>query len=405
MERKPLDLLIDTNGVWLSRNGLLHGVKNFEVSRNHIHITTDCGSRFTVRNSRRSRSARALRNNKYRKACKNCKLSDERITRFVTKDFGRGSQARVVTSSKTKKSKPPKAAVVKAVSSKANEMPPVAKEAKKEKVVKPDYTPAQKKRITTLLSPADNLSSVKELPPFKELETKLVKKRKQDLRHMYEKDRRHQLAQLERDISLFLIEKGFMEVRTSVMIPAKFIERMGITEEDPLYRQIFRVDENTCLRPMLAPGLYNYLHNFDNIMPDPLKIFEIGTCYRKESDGKEHLEEFTMINFCQMGSGCTRENLLKIIDDLLKYLKIDYEVISDNCMVYGDTIDIMHGDMEISSAVVGPIPQDLDWGVTKPWMGAGMGLERLLKVKHKYTNIKRSSRSISYYNGITTNLR
>jgi pyrrolysyl-tRNA synthetase len=222
---------------------------------------------------------------------------------------------------------------------------------------------------------------------------------------MYEKDRRHQLAQLERDISLFLIEKGFMEVRTSIMIPAKFIERMGITEEDPLYKQIFRVDNNTCLRPMLAPGLYNYLHNFDNIMPDPLKIFEIGTCYRKESDGKEHLEEFTMINFCQMGSGCTRENLLKIIDDLLKYLKIDYEVIADNCMVYGNTIDIMHGDMEISSAVVGPIPQDLDWGVTKPWMGAGMGLERLLKVKHKYINIKRSSRSISYYNGITTNLR
>jgi len=73
--------------------------------------------------------------------------------------------------------------------------------------------------------------------------------------------------------------------------------------------------------------------------------------------------------------------------------------------VYGNTIDIMHGDMEISSAVVGPIPQDLDWGVTKPWMGAGMGLERLLKVKHKYINIKRSSRSISYYNGITTNLR
>jgi pyrrolysyl-tRNA synthetase len=222
---------------------------------------------------------------------------------------------------------------------------------------------------------------------------------------MYEENREHGLAKLERDISLFLVERGFAEVRTSVIIPAEYIERMGITEKDPLSKQIFRVDDKLRLRPMLAPGLYNYLRKFDNILPDPVRIFEIGTCYRKESDGTDHLEEFTMLNFCQMGSGCTRKNLEILIDDLLGYLGISYEIAADNCMVYGDTIDIMHGDLEISSAVVGPIPQDIDWGVTKPWIGAGFGLERLLKIKHGYGNVKRGSRSETYYNGIYLNLK
>ncbi len=35
-------------------------------------------------------------------------------------------------------------------------------------------------------------------------------------------------------------------------------------------------------------------------------------------------------------------------------------------MVYGDTLDVMHGDLELSSAVVGPIPLDREWGIDKP---------------------------------------
>ncbi len=155
---------------------------------------------------------------------------------------------------------------------------------------------------------------------------------------------------------------------------------------------------------MLAPNLYNYLRKLGKVLPDPVKIFEIGPCYRKESDGKEHLEEFTMLNFCQMGSGCTRENLEAIIREFLEYLKIDFEIVGNSCLVYGDTLDIMHGDLELSSAVVGPVPLDREWGIEKPWIGAGFGLERLLKVMHNFKNIKRAARSESYYNGIPTNL-
>ena len=59
-------------------------------------------------------------------------------------------------------------------------------------------------------------------------------------------------------------------------------------------------------------------------------------------------------------------------------------------MVYGDTLDVMHGDLELSSAVVGPIPLDREWGIDKPWIGAGFGLERLLKVKHKFQEYQES---------------
>ena len=73
-------------------------------------------------------------------------------------------------------------------------------------------------------------------------------------------------------------------------------------------------------------------------------------------------------------------------------------------MVYGETLDVMHGNLELSSAVVGPIPLDREWGIDKPWIGAGFGLERLLKVIHNFKNVKRAARSESYYNGIPTNL-
>ncbi len=182
------------------------------------------------------------------------------------------------------------------------------------------------------------------------------------------------------------------------------MERMGVGEDEKLSEQIFRVGNNMCLRPMLAPGLYNFLRKFDNVLPDPIKLFEIGPCYRKESDGNSHLEEFTMLNFCQMGSKCTKKNLEYLIQDFLGSLDIEYELVSDSCMVYGDTIDVMHKNMELSSAVVGPVPMDMDWGIDKPWIGAGFGLERLLKVKHNLKNINRAGRSESYYNGISTSL-
>lgn len=431
MKKKLLESLINDTDMWVSRTGLLHGIREFNVSQRFIHIVTDCGETFDIRNSRSSRSARSLRLRKFKKPCKHCRVSDMKVNEFLQKT-SRESKTKSVRvteiPSSVNVSIPVQAerpvVSVPSIPKVQSEIPPMMQAQKKtEKRVegqninttkKPSlpgtktkdagFTQSQKDRIVSLLGPDEMISFSKEKRSFQELEVTLINKRKEDLREVYEDSRENLLGKLERQITEFFVDRGFMEIKSPILIPFEYMERMGVGEDTKLSQQIFRVDENMCLRPMLAPGLYNYLYKFDNVLPDPIRIFEIGPCYRKESDGKSHLEEFTMLNFCQMGSKCTRENLILLIQDFLDFLNIEHEIVSDNCMVYGETIDVLHKDMELSSAVVGPIPQDIDWGINKPWMGAGFGLERLLKVMHNFKTIKRAARCENYYNGISTNL-
>ncbi len=443
MEKKPLDSLISKTGLWVSRNGYLHGIRSCETSQKYLRITMDCGEAIQIRNSRSGRAARSLRNHKYHKPCKGCRLAEERIRDFsnkisrkdevkvtvktvrsiqfdpaqgsipgvsvpgeslqpsgnIDKDHTHHSPAERQPSVTAQSSKPQVAARQTRITTPVNRSP--QKHARPEKN---EFTQSQKNRVLSLLAPDEMISFSKEKRSFAEIESTLLTQRKKDLRMMYEDSRENMLGKLERTITEFFVDMGFLEVKSPILIPFEYMERMGVGEDKELSRQIFRVGDNMCLRPMLAPGLYNHLRKFDNVLPDPIRIFEIGPCYRKESDGNSHLEEFTMLNFCQMGSRCTRQTLESLIGDLLGFLGIEYEVVADSCMVYGATIDIMHKNMELSSAVVGPIPMDMDWGIDKPWIGAGFGLERLLKAKHNFKNIRSVARSESYYNGICTNL-
>jgi pyrrolysyl-tRNA synthetase, C-terminal region/pyrrolysyl-tRNA synthetase, N-terminal region len=423
MDKKPLDVLISATGLWMSRTGMLHKIKHHEVSRRKIYIEMACGDRLVVNNSRSCRTARAFRHHKYRKTCKHCRVSDEDIANFfaVATENKTSVKVKVVSTPKIKKAMPKSVSrapkpletplSAQASMSASGSMSAPAKAALNSSpnssvpasTPVPALTRSQLDRVETLLSPEDKIS-LNTAKPFKELESELVTRRKDDFQRLYADDREDYLGKLERDITKFFVDRGFLEIKSPILIPAEYVERMGINGDTELSKQVFRVDKNLCLRPMLAPTLYNYLRRLDRILPDPIKIFEVGPCYRKESDGKEHLEEFTMVNFCQMGSGCTRENLEALIKEFLDYLEIDFEIVGDSCMVYGDTLDVMHGDLELSSAVVGPVPLDREWGIDKPWIGAGFGLERLLKVMHNFKNIKRGSRSESYYNGISTNL-
>jgi len=419
MDKKPLDVLISAAGLWMSRTGTLHKIRHHEVSKRKIYIEMACGDRLVVNNSRSCRTARALRHHKYRKTCKHCKVSDEDINNFLTKltESKTSVKVKVVAAPKVRKAmpksvsrapKPLESPVSAQASASASvSVPSPAKPALNPSVPAsapaPALTRSQLDRVETLLSPEDK-SSLSTAMPFRELESELLTRRKGDLQRIYADERENYLGKLERDVTKFFVDRGFLEIKSPILIPAEYVERMGIDSDSELSKQVFRVDKNFCLRPMLAPNLYNYLRKLDRVLPDPIKIFEIGPCYRKESDGKEHLEEFTMLNFCQMGSGCTRENLEALIREFLDYLEIDFEIVGDSCMVYGDTLDVMHGNLELSSAVVGPIPLDREWGVDKPWIGAGFGLERLLKVMHGFKNIKRAARSESYYNGISTSL-
>jgi pyrrolysyl-tRNA synthetase len=419
MDKKPLDVLIFATGLWMSRTGTLHKIKHHEVSRRKIYIEMACGDRLVVNNSRNCRTARAFRHHKYRKTCKHCKVSDEDITNFLTRSTENKTSVKVmvVSAPKVKKAMPKSVSrapkplenpvSAQASTSASGSVPAPAKSASHSpapaSAPAPALTRSQFDRVEALLIPEDKISLNAEMP-FRELESELLTRRKGDLQRIYANERENYLGKLERDITKFFVDRGFLEIKSPILIPVEYVERMGIDSDTELSKQVFRVDKNFCLRPMLAPNLYNYLRKFDRVLPEPIKIFEIGPCYRKESDGKEHLEEFTMLNFCQMGSGCTRENLEALIKEFLDYLEIDFEIVGDSCMVYGDTLDVMHGNLELSSAVVGPVPLDREWGIDKPWIGAGFGLERLLKVMHGFKNIKRAARSESYYNGISTSL-
>lgn len=417
MDKKPLDVLISATGLWMSRTGTLHKIKHHEVSKRKIYIEMACGDRLVVNNSRNCRTARAFRHHKYRKTCKYCKVSDEDISNFLTKSTENNSsvKVKVVSAPKVKKAMPksvsrapkpletPVSAQTSASRSGSVHAKSASNSSSSTSVPAPALTRSQLDRVEALLSPEDKVS-LDAAKPFRELESELLVRRKGDLQRIYANERENYLGKLERDITKFFVDRGFLEIKSPILIPAEYVERMGIDSDSELSKQVFRVDKNFCLRPMLAPNLYNYLRKLDRVLPDPVKIFEIGPCYRKESEGKEHLEEFTMLNFCQMGSGCTRENLEALIREFLDYLGIDFEIVGDSCMVYGDTLDVMHGNLELSSAVIGPIPLDREWGINKPWIGAGFGLERLLKVMHGFKNIKRAARSDSYYNGISTSL-
>jgi pyrrolysyl-tRNA synthetase len=443
MKKIIMDSLISDTGLWVSRKGYLHVIRSCETSQKHIRITMGCGEATVVRNSRSSRAARSLRNRKFLKPCKKCRVPEEKIKEFLNRGSSKNDvkvTVKAVPSSQfniiDKKipdpllqsldtqptgpinnpqfhdglevEKPNITAPTFAPQPKTKK-PVISKTSNKtfKQHVKPkktEFTQNQKDRILSLLGPDEMISFSKDKRSFEELESTLKIQRKKDLVQMYENSRENLLGKLERTITEFFVDMGFLEIKSPILIPFEYMERMGIGEDKKLSEQIFRVGDDMCLRPMLAPGLYRFLHRFDNVLPEPIRIFEIGPCYRKESDGNSHLEEFTMLNFCQMGSNSTRQNLEYLIRDFLDFLDIEYELVSDSCMVYGDTIDVMHKNMELSSAVVGPVPIDMDWGIDKPWIGAGFGLERLLKVKHNLKSIKRAARSDSYYNGVGINL-
>ena len=79
------------------------------------------------------------------------------------------------------------------------------------------------------------------------------------------------------------------------------LAKMSINANHPLASQIYWLDGDRCLRPMLAPHLYYLLKDMLRLWEKPVRIFEIGSCFRKESQGAQHTSEFTMLNLVEMG--------------------------------------------------------------------------------------------------------
>jgi len=106
---------------------------------------------------------------------------------------------------------------------------------------------------------------------------------RKEIRNIQERRERHLLAKVEENIAEALIADGFLEVRTPTIISGNALVKMGIDHNHPLREQVFWLDGSRCLRPMLAPNLYFLMRHLKRNVRMPLQMFEIGTCYRKES--------------------------------------------------------------------------------------------------------------------------
>ena len=244
---------------------------------------------------------------------------------------------------------------------------------------------------------------------FQILEKKLVKVQRQKLQQLRDIHRRPRLCRLESRLTDILVQNDFVQVTTPTILSKGLLAKMSIDDTHPLTSQIFWLDKDRCLRPMLAPHLYFVLQDLLRIWEKPVRIFEIGSCFRKESHGARHSNEFTMLNLVEMGlAEETRQKRLEELAALItKAAGVeDYIIQSESSAVYGETIDILDGRnrLELGSAAMGPHVLDRAWQVTDPWVGIGFGLERLLMVSEKSQSLGKWGKSLSYLDGIRLNI-
>jgi phenylalanyl-tRNA synthetase alpha chain len=246
---------------------------------------------------------------------------------------------------------------------------------------------------------------------FQQLEKKLIKKAKYHLKELREKYLRPGLCRLESALVKALTAKGFVQVTTPTIMSRGHLAKMTINEKHPLFSQVYWLDKDKCLRPMLAPHLYYVLKDLLRLWEKPVRIFEVGSCFRKESQGAQHAAEFTMLNLVEMGLPTEerRTRLNEWADLVIQTAGLEtYSLETENSTVYGETIDVKAGQgerkVEVGSAAIGPHPLDRAWRITEPWVGIGFGLERLLMVKENSQNLAKMGRSLAYLDGIRLNI-
>jgi phenylalanyl-tRNA synthetase alpha chain len=244
---------------------------------------------------------------------------------------------------------------------------------------------------------------------FQKLEKQLVTVHRRRLDEYRQLHLRPALCRLESRLVDVMVKQGFAQVSTPIMMSRGLLAKMSIDAGHPLNEQIYWLDKNKCLRPMLAPHLYYVLVDLLRLWDKPVRIFEVGPCFRKESKGSQHSSEFTMLNLVEMGLPAqTREDRIRELGSLVAEAAgiDDFQFETVNSEVYGDTIDIVAGKekLEIGSSAMGPHPLDRPWRITDTWIGFGFGLERLLMAAQKSQNLAKFGRSITYIDGIRLNI-
>jgi phenylalanyl-tRNA synthetase alpha chain len=244
---------------------------------------------------------------------------------------------------------------------------------------------------------------------FQKLEKTLVKKNRELLKTFREIHLRPKICKLEINLVDALVRQGFAQVSTPIIMSKGHLAKMSISDNHALASQIYWLDNNKCLRPMLAPHLYFVLKDLLRLWEKPIRIFEVGPCFRKESQGAQHSSEFTMLNLVEMG--LPEKDRHKRIEELAALVVEtagveDYRLETVTSEIYGDTIDVVAGKnhLEVASAAMGPHPLDRAWKITDTWVGIGFGLERLLMVTENSKSLAKMGRSLAYLDGVRLNI-
>ena len=134
------------------------------------------------------------------------------------------------------------------------------------------WSEIQTKRLTALDADQTQLSErfedkTQRDRTFLKLEGALAKMRKKELEEMRRVHGRPGLCRLETKLVETLVGEGFVQVTTPTILSRGLLARMGVTEAHDLFTQIFWLDRDRCLRPMLAPHLYY-------VIKDLLRLWE-----------------------------------------------------------------------------------------------------------------------------------
>lgn len=271
-----------------------------------------------------------------------------------------------------------------------------------------EFTESQAKRLTELgvdvtTNPKIYSSAAARDKDFHAIEKAMVAQARDTLDHYREIKRRPELLLLQNRIEQALVQAGFAQVTTPTIISKKQLEKMSIDAAHPLTAQVFWLDNKRCLRPMLAPNLYDISIDLMRIWSPPVRVFEIGACFRKESQGARHLNEFTMCNLVEWGLPLEQraERIRQLAEIVMQAAGIDdYTYETTNSEVYGESIDVVQGETELASSSMGPHVLDSAWGIDSSWVGIGFGLERLLMTRDQMHNIHSVGKSLSYLDGV-----
>ncbi|MDR2611628.1 MAG: pyrrolysine--tRNA(Pyl) ligase large subunit [Deltaproteobacteria bacterium] len=249
---------------------------------------------------------------------------------------------------------------------------------------------------------------------FQKLEKRLNRIAAEGIRRHLAEAGRPEGTELREGLSRALRGAGFTEVRTPLTVTRNLLERMGLDGDHALQSQIFWLDRNRAVRPMLAPNLYYLMVDLLRVAPRPVSIFEIGTCMRRESHGERHGEEFTMLNVVEMGlplesrQGRVLE-LARLVIDAAGLPFAECRLEAEESAVYAETLDVVSpGGLELASTAMGPHPLDAPWKIDVPWVGLGFGIERLAMARRiargETANLARVSGSLSYLAGFRLNI-